>query len=155
MCEYMNVSEVCAGWCLPHVRVLPFPSALPPSSPETENRGKEARATLNSSAALDNVCAGKKCGLRFYDLKTITLRQAPCGGQSLPCPGRSLHAGHCSEHFHGWHHCILMTTHNVGAVIITRSLEMWKRTPRDIMSLPPKSFRRITTYTSQSTKVLG
>lgn len=75
-----------------------FSPALPLSSLETENRGKEARATLNSSTALDNVCAGgKKCRLRFYDLKTITLHQAPCGGQSLPCPGLSLHARHCSD----------------------------------------------------------
>lgn len=154
MCVSAWMSQRCVqgGVCHTCVSFLfPLPSPLPP-----QNRGKEARATLNSSAALDNVCAGKKkCRLRFYNLKTITQCQAPCRGQSLPCPGRSLQAWHCSEHFHGWHHYILMTTHNVGAVIITQILEMRKRTPRDIMSLPPKSFRRTTTYTSQSTKVLG
>lgn len=82
VCRVVFATRACPSFCL-----CPLSS-----SPETENRGKEARATLNSSAALDNVCAGKKKTqkkrrLRFYDSKTITLHQAPYGGQSLPCPG--------------------------------------------------------------------
>lgn len=44
----VNSSEACAGWCCHTCVAFLFP--LPPASLETENRGKEARAALNSSA---------------------------------------------------------------------------------------------------------
>lgn len=117
-------------WGLPLVRVLPFPSALPPSSLETENR-EGSQQNIKQSLLLWTMSTERKSRLRLYDLKTVTRLQDLCERD---------HHRHRLDTVLSTYRDDVARLHDrpqSGAIIIRLILETRKLTPRGVTSFAP------------------